>query len=101
MTNLKFSVNKLLQFRHISKINTCIALGMWQLELFICHIYTYIHIRAHTQAHTHAHTDTQTHPRTLTQIKILQFFGKKFKFFSENIRSNKDSGQIEKNELTS
>ena len=60
---------------------------------------SHLYIRAHT--HTHAHTDTQTHPHTLTQIKILQFFGKKFKFFSENIRSNKDSGQIEKNELTS
>ena len=60
-----------------------------------------LYIHTHTRTHTHAHTDTQTHPHTLTQIKILQFFGKKFKFFSENIRSNKDSGQIEKNELTS
>ena len=41
------------------------------------HLYIHKHTRAHTHTHTHA----------------------KFKFFNENIRSNKDSGQIERNKL--
>ena len=47
--------------------------------VLICHIYTYINIPVHTHTHTHTHA--------------------KFKFFNENIRSNKDSGQIERNKL--
>ena len=42
---------------------------------------SHLYIHKHTRAHTH----TQTHA--------------KFKFFNENIRSNKDSGQIERNKL--
>ena len=41
------------------------------------HLYIHKHTRAHTHTHTHA----------------------KFKFFNENIRSNKDSEQIERNKL--
>ena len=61
-----------------------------------------------------------THTHTFTQIKLLQFFRKiaksntreiktilvpqnlihvKFKFFNENIRSNKNSEQTERNKL--
>ena len=47
--------------------------------VLICHIYTYINIPVHTHTHTHTHA--------------------KFKFFNENIRSNKDSKQIERNKL--
>ena len=41
-----------------------------------------------TDTDTHIHTQARTHART-----------SKIKFFNENIRSNKDSGQIERNKL--
>ena len=73
---LKSSVNKLLEFRHISKINTCIFLSMWQLKhcFDLSHLYIHTQTREHTHTHTHTHTGTRT--LTLTQIKIWQFFGK-------------------------
>ena len=54
--------------------------GSYNIVL-ICHIYTYINIPVHTYTHTHTHTHA------------------KFTFFNENIRSNKDSEQIERNKL--
>ena len=44
-------------------------------------------MHTHAHAHAHAHTHTHTHAH------------EKFKFFNENIRSNKDSEQTERNEL--
>ena len=67
---LKFSVNELLKFCHISKINTCIVLHMWQLKHCFDLSYLYIHTHKHTQRHT------CPYKLKLTQIKILQFVGK-------------------------
>ena len=49
----------------------------------------YIHTHTHTHTHTHKHTNTQTRPLAHAQ----------FKFINENIRSNKDSRQIDRNKL--
>ena len=67
---LKFSVNELLKFRYISKINTCIVLRICQLK----HCFDLLHLYMHI--HTRAHKDTHAHTQTLIQIKILLFFGK-------------------------
>ena len=60
---LKSSVNELLEFRHISKINTCIFLSMWQLKhcFDLSHLYIHTQTREHTHTHTHTHTNTQAH----------------------------------------
>ena len=50
----------------------------------------YIHKHARSHTHTHTHTQTQTHAYTHGHMRNS-------KFSDENIRSNKDSGQIEKN----
>ena len=68
----KFSVNELLIFHHISKVNTwyCVAyVAIITLFWFVTFINTYT--SAHKRAHTHTHTHTHTH-----QIKILHFFEK-------------------------
>ena len=69
----KFSVFELLKF-HLSAILPCTC-GSYNIVL-ICHFLC-------THTHTHTHTCTQA----------------KFKFFNESIRSNKDSGQIERNKI--
>ena len=77
--------------------------------------HTYTHIHIHTHIHTHTHTHTHSHrfkyynfsERSRNQIheQLIQQWYAKFNaskiqvFFNENIRSNKDSGQIERNEL--
>ena len=84
----------------------CFACRNYNVVL-ICHVYTNIHKR--TQTYIHIHTDLNfaifwkdrkikytcnwdnTGPRNLIQAK--------FEFFNENIRSKKDSGQIEGNKL--
>ena len=53
-------------------------------------LYIHKHARSHTHTHTHTHTQTQTHAYTHGHMRNS-------KFSDENIRSNKDSGQIEKN----
>ena len=68
---LKFSVNKLFKFRHISKIKYvyCVVhVAIQTLFWFVSFIDTY----AYARTHKHTHTRTQT----LTQIKIFQFSGK-------------------------
>ena len=57
----------------------CCTCGSCNIVL-ICHIYTCINIRTHTYTHACTHT---------CEIQI----------FNENIRCNKDSGQIEGNKL--
>ena len=112
---LKFSVNKLFKFRHISKIKYvyCVVhVAIQTLFWFVSFIDTYAYARTHKHTHTHAHKHSHrlkffnflerlrkqmsnwynTGPRNLIQAK--------FKIFNENIRSNKDSGQIERNKLT-
>ena len=80
----KYLVNKLLKLRQYEIL--CCTCGNYNIAL-ICHIYTYINTRARTHTHTHTHTHTRT------------YIHAKFKFFYENIRSNKDSGQTERNKL--
>ena len=50
--------------------------------------HTYINKRTHARTHTYTHTHTHTHTHTC-----------KIKIFNENVRSNKDSGQTERNKL--
>ena len=109
-----------MNFRHISKIeyvNCVVHVAIKTLFWFV----TFLHINTHTHTHTQTHTHTHTHTHIHTQIKILLFFWKdreskytnnwdntgprnliqaKFKIFNENIRPNKDSGQIVRNKLT-
>ena len=47
---------------------------------------SHLYIHKHTQTRTHTHTHTHTHTC-------------KIKFFNKNIRSNKGSGQTERNKL--
>ena len=83
------------------------------------HTYTHTHTHTHIHIHTHTHTYTHTHShshrfkfynfleRSRNQIyeQLIQQWSAKFNaskiqvFLNENIRSNKDSGQIERNEL--
>ena len=56
-----------------------ITLWVITIQVFICHIHKHKHARTH--AHTHIHTHKQN------------------EVFNKNIRSNKDSGQIERNKL--
>ena len=118
---LKFSVNKLFKFRHISKIKYvyCVVhVAIQTLFWFISFIYTYAYARTHR--HTHTETQTHTHARKYShRLKFFNFLERlwkqmsnwdntgpqnliqaKFKIFDENIRSNKDSGQIQRNKLT-
>ena len=62
------------------------------IQVLICHIYaTYIHTHTHTHTHAHTHnTHIYTHIHT-HKCKIMSF--------NENIRSNKDYGQIERKKL--
>ena len=112
----KFSFNKLLKFRHISKTNTwyCVAyVAIITLFWFI----TFIHAHTHTHTYTHTHTHAHTHTHTDLNFAIFwkdheikytsnwdntgsqNLIHKKFKFLNENFRSNKDSIQIERNKL--
>ena len=123
---LKFSVYELSKIRHILKIKYvyCVVhVALKTLLLFVTFIHTYayahadIHTHIYTHTHTHTHTLTLTLTLTLTQIKTLHFLERsrkqihehtdrrnliqvKFKIFNKNIRSNKDSGQIERKKLT-
>ena len=69
---------------------------------------------SHLYTHTHTNTNTHTHTQTDSnfvifwkncKIKYMSNTGtrniipKKFLFFNENIRSKRDSGQIERNRL--
>ena len=119
---LKFSVYELSKIRHILKIKYvyCVVhVALKTLLLFVTfiHTYAYAHADIHTHTHTHIHTHTHTLTLTLTQIKTSHFLERsrkqihehtdrrnliqvKFKIFNKNIRSNKDSGQIERKKLT-
>ena len=112
-----------MKIRYISKNDTCIVLCMWQLKhcFHLPHLYIHTHTRTHTYTHTytHTHTHTYTHShshrfkfnnfseRSRNQIyeQLIQQWSAKFNaskiqvFLNENIRSNKDSGQTERNEL--
>ena len=73
------------------------------------HTYTYTHIHTHTHTHTHSHRfkfyNFSERSRNQIHEQLIQQWYAKFNaikiqvFFNENIRSNKDSGQIERNEL--
>ena len=117
---LKFSVYELSKIRHILKIKYvyCVVhVALKTLLLFVTFIHTYTYAHADIHTYTHTHTHTHTHTLTLTQIKTLHFLERsrkqihehtdrrnliqvKFKIFNKNIRSNKDSGQIERKKLT-
>ena len=54
------------------------------------HLYINKHTHTHTYIHAYIYTDIHTY---------TQYAHAKFKFLNENIRSNKDSGQIQRNKL--
>ena len=72
-------------------------LCMWQLQ----HCFDLPHLCIHTHTHTHTHTYIDTHKYTSSwdNTGSQNLIQAKFQFFNENIRSNKDSGQTEKNKL--
>ena len=106
------------------KLNTCIVSCMWHLKhcFYLSHLYIHTHTctqtYTHTQTHTHTHTHTNTHSHSHShRLKLCIFLERswkqihehtdprnliqvKFKIFNKNIRSNKDSGQIERKKLT-
>ena len=116
---LKFSIYELLKIRHILKIKYvyCVVhVALKTLFLFVTfiHTYAYAHADIHTHPNTHTHTHTHSHSHRLKLCIFLERSRKqihehtdprnliqvKFKIFNKNIRSNKDSGQIERKKLT-
>ena len=114
MTNFfKFSDYEVLKFCHISNINRqyCVAhLACLTLFWFMPLLYT--HTSIHTRTHTHTHTHTRTfklcdfwtnHAIQYTSYwdntGLRNLMHSKFKFFNDNIKSKKDSGQIERNKV--
>ena len=89
----KLSVYELLKFRHISIINTryCVEHVAFININYYCFDLSHLYIHTHTCTYTHTRTHTHTH--------IDLNFAIEFKFFNENIRSQKDSRQIERNKV--
>ena len=83
----KFSVNELLIFHHISKVNTwyCVAyVAIITLFWFVTFINTYT--SAHKRAHTHTHTHTRTHTHTHTRLKFYIFLKRSRNQMHEQLR---------------
>ena len=82
----KFSVYELLKLRQYAI--SCCTCGNYNFLHHNNSSFDFSHLNIHKHMRGHTHTHARTHART-----------GKIKLFNENVRSNEDSGQIERDKL--